>query len=212
MVMKETIRLFFNTYGADGDNDDFKELLEYAHNIKSKRLERQQKHDLLQQEYEQALGIFEPETAAQEKAAPGLEVIDDADDDGDFAKYQKIFEDLKKEYNVDSYEFDTEQGKVAIVSNLKEALKEHLDFNTRMMPKAFAAHFISFVMNNPEISDSYILTTLLAEKVLNFRQMTGLWILRMLMTLLFHCIRNIVTNTQSQTGLQNRLLLMLSLQ
>ena len=164
MVMKETIRLFFNTYGADGDNDDFKELLEYAHNIKSKRLERQQKHDLLQQEYEQALGIFEPETAAQEKAALGLEVIDDADDDGDSAKYQKIFEDLKKEYNVDSYEFDTEQGKVAIVSNLKEALKEHLDFNTRMMPKAFAAHFISFVMNNPEISDSYILTTLLAEK------------------------------------------------
>lgn len=89
MVMKETIRLFFNTYGADGDNDDFKELLEYAHNIKSKRLERQQKHDLLQQEYEQALGIFEPETAAQEKAALGLEVIDDADDDGDLQNIRK---------------------------------------------------------------------------------------------------------------------------
>lgn len=164
MVMKDTIRLFFNTYGADGDNDDFKELLEYAHNIKPKRLERRQKHDLLQQEYEQALGIFEPETAAQEKAAPVSEVIDDVEEDGDFAKYQKIFEDLKKEYNVDSYEFDTEQGKVEIVSNLNEALKEHLDFNTRMMPKAFAANFVNFVMNNPEISDAYILTTLLAEK------------------------------------------------
>lgn len=58
-VMTSTIRLFFDLYGADGNNEDFQELLDYAHNIRPERLRKQKEHDLLQEEYERELGIFD---------------------------------------------------------------------------------------------------------------------------------------------------------
>ncbi len=164
IVMKETIRLFFNTYGADGNNDDFKELLDYAHNIKSKRLERQQKHDLLQQEYERELGIFDFEEEKKPVAKDIVVADDEEEADGTLEKYQKMFEELKKEYAVDSYSFDTEAGEVIIVSNLKEALKEYLELTTKIMPSAFAKNYMNYMLNNPQVSDSYILSTLLQAK------------------------------------------------
>ena len=50
-VMSSTIRLFFDLYGADGNNEDFQELLEYAHNIKPERIARQKEHDRIQELY-----------------------------------------------------------------------------------------------------------------------------------------------------------------
>jgi len=37
-MMKDTIQMFFNAYGVDGQNEEFQELLDYAHNIKPNRL------------------------------------------------------------------------------------------------------------------------------------------------------------------------------
>lgn len=170
IVMKETIRLFFNTYGADGDNDDFRELLKYAREIKPKRLRRQEEHDLKQAEYEKLFAVSdEPETETLKNA-----VIIDIDDDEheQLAHYQKLLDDVKKEYNVDTYDFETELGKVTIVSNLKEALTEHLQSQLEILPKTFVNKYINFVQSKSEImnDDKYILTTLLNEKGINLPQ------------------------------------------
>lgn len=157
-VMSSTIRLFFDLYGADGNNEDFKELLDYAHNIKSERLKQQQQHDALQELYEKELGIFEENS----NTAP-VEIEDD-DEHDKLANFQKLFDDVKKDYNVNTYDFETEDGKVTIVSNLKEAIGESLSAFHVLLPKAFLNNYVKFVQNSPAASDSYILTTLLNEK------------------------------------------------
>lgn len=164
MAIKDTIKLFFEAYGADGNNEVFQDLLKYADSIKPERQERLRRHNELQQEYEQALGIFEPEEKSN--AAPINTTVADIDEeDGDVAKYQKIFEDLKKEYNVESYDFVTSAGdKVSIISNLREALEEHIQAEMSFLPQAFTRNFINFVQKNPKVNDSYILTTLLSAK------------------------------------------------
>lgn len=164
MAIKDTIKLFFEAYGADGNNDVFQDLLKYADSIKPERLERLRRHNELQQEYEQALGIFEPEEKS-DVAPINTTVADIDEEDGDVAKYQKIFEDLKKEYNVESYDFVTSAGnKVSIISNLREALEEHIQAEMAFLPQAFTRNFINFVQKNPKVNDSYILTTLLSAK------------------------------------------------
>ena len=50
-VMKSTIKFFFDVYGTDGQNEEFQELLEYAHNIKPKRIEQMKEHNRIQEEY-----------------------------------------------------------------------------------------------------------------------------------------------------------------
>ena len=66
-VMKGTIRLFFDTYGVDGNNEDFQELLEYARNIKPNRIARQEEHNRLQEEYERELAIYPESEVNDEK-------------------------------------------------------------------------------------------------------------------------------------------------
>lgn len=164
IVMKDTIRLFFDTYGADGNNDDFKELLQYARDIKPKRLERQKEHDLKQAEYEKALAVYDKQDTEIEPVQTAVIDIDDDDEHDKLAEFQKLLDDAKKEYDVNTYDFETENGKVTIVSNLREALDESIKFNTRMMPKAFSNKFVLFMQNHPDVTSSYILSSLLADK------------------------------------------------
>lgn len=174
IVMKDTIRLFFETYGADGNNDDFRELLKYARDIKTKRLKRQEEHDLKQAEYEKALAVYDEKDADTEtlKNAVIIDIDDDDDEHEKLAHYQKLLDDVKKEYNVDTYEFETEQGKVTIVSNLKEALTEHIQSQLNIFPRPFVNKYLKFVQSKSEIMDNekYILTTLLNEKGIKLPQ------------------------------------------
>lgn len=163
MAIKDTIKLFFEAYGADGNNEEFQDLLTYAASIKPARLEKQRLHDELQKEYEEALGIFEPEKSdATTVLSAVTEDIDE--EDGDIAKYQKIFEDLKKEYNAESFDIDTPQGKVTIVGNLKEILKESIEYNCSFMPKPFVNKYIAFLMNDPDLTDEYLRSIILFSK------------------------------------------------
>lgn len=167
IIMKDTIKLFFNAYGADGHNEEFQDLLKYAHDIKPKRLARLQEHDRLQAEYERELAIYdtEPETA-ETKSIAEVEIEDD-DEYDKIAQYQKLLEQAKKDFNVETYDFDTDQGRVTIVSNLKEALGESLQAEHVILPQNFLNNFIKFAKDNPISSNSYILTKLLNEKGIN---------------------------------------------
>lgn len=155
-VMTSTIRLFFDLYGADGKNEDFQELLDYAHNIKSERLKKQKEHDLLQNEYERELGIFENKNVPEVKSLNPVNT--------DKSDYHSLLDDATKGYNVKVFDFDTPDGKVTIVSNLQEAIVENFEYNTRMLPRSFANTFISFIKDNKKVTEPYILTTLLNAK------------------------------------------------
>ena len=169
ILMKDTIKLFFNDFGADGNNKDFQQLLDYAHGIKPARLEEQARHDELQKDYEEKLAIFdEPKT---EEVKPAVtEVIDDVDDDEEaekLKKYDELLDDVRRQYGIKPYEFDTEQGKVIILSDLNEALGEVLKEQNKFLPKAFLNQYVAGMQANSDATEPLMLTTILNAKGVN---------------------------------------------
>lgn len=166
ILMKDTIKLFFNDFGADGNNKDFQQLLDYAHGIKLARLEEQARHDELQKDYEEKLAIFdEPKT---EEVKPAVtEVIDDVDDDEEaekLKKYNELLDDVRRQYGIKPYEIDTEQGKVIILSDLNEALGEVLKEQNKFLPKAFLNQYVAGMQANSDATEALMLTTILNAK------------------------------------------------
>ncbi len=62
-VMKSTIRMFMEAYDEDGENEYFKDLIDYAHSIKPKREAAEAAHNEKQLDYEQIFA--DPENVAK---------------------------------------------------------------------------------------------------------------------------------------------------
>lgn len=150
LAMSDTIKLFFEAYGADGNNEVFKDLLRYAASIKPQREAMRAQHGKIQRELEDALAVYD--TTEPENADNTLH-----------KSAEEILNEEVKANNAELYEFQTEKGKVVICSNLRETLAEMLEKQTRIMPKSFARAYINYMMSNPVITDSYILTTALKD-------------------------------------------------
>lgn len=162
-VMSATIKLFFDLYGADGNNEDFQELLDYAHSIKPARIARQKEHDRIQAEYEKELGIFETPQEIQEEQLQPIE-NKSINDEKVIDTIDNIIKDLDKEKFVKIYEFSSDEGPVKIVADLKEAFGEYLDEITKIMPDTFASKFKNYALNNSLTTEPYILSILLKNK------------------------------------------------
>ncbi len=162
-VMSATIRFFFDVYGVDGNNEEFQELLEYTHNIKAKRIENQRKHNLLQEEYERELGIFEENNPMEATTVGTSELVKPKN-------IQEYLDEVKDDYDVETFEFDTPQGKVVILSNTKEILNDYWRDKTVFMPKFFANKFVDFVKQEQSENDSYILSAVLRSKGVDLPQ------------------------------------------
>lgn len=162
-VMSATIRFFFDVYGVDGNNEEFQELLEYTHNIKAKRIENQRKHNLLQEEYERELGIFEENNSVVPATVATSELVKPKN-------VQEYIDEVKNDYNVESFEFDTPQGKVVILSNTKEILNDYWRDKTVFMPTSFSNKFLNFINQNQSENVPYILSAVLRSKGVDLPQ------------------------------------------
>lgn len=152
IIMKDTIRLFFEAYGVDGQNDDFKELLEYAQGIKPARLAQQAEHNRIQAEYDE----FFAKLDAQEQTLPRQNI-----EPAEPPTYEELLSSAKEGMDVEEFRFDTKQGEVVILANLKEALEENLRKETAFMPKSISDKYVKFIVTNDDLPKSYILSKLL---------------------------------------------------
>lgn len=157
MMMKDTIQWFFNAYGVDGQNDEFKELLDYAHNIKPNRIrqmeELQKAHDIKQAYYDEMFA----ELDAQEKISAQAEQP---------KEFDEMLKDAEKNFDVNEYRFKIGDQELVIVSNLKEALQENIQKDTSFMPAAITNKFIKYA-ESKNLPDSYILSKSLLDAGIN---------------------------------------------
>lgn len=154
-MMKDTIQMFFNAYGVDGQNEEFQELLDYAHNIKPNRLAEAAR---LQKLHDEKQAYYDEMFAELDK----LEAQPQVSEEIVHKSTEELLQDVVKQYNVNEYRFDTAEGEVVIVGNLQEALEENLRAETNFMPRAISNKFIKFVKEHNSVSDAYILSKLLA--------------------------------------------------
>lgn len=158
MAMSDTIKLFFDAYGVDGNNPEFKELLLYADSIKPEREARRAEHDRLQEEYNELLGVKDEHN---QTSFPIEFVSGEVPDEKTPELTREILEDIASQYGAEVYEFKTPQGIISICSNLNEALEEYWKKETAVLPSAYTKGLINFIKSDPRVSDSYILTSIL---------------------------------------------------
>lgn len=154
-VMSSTIRLFFDAYGVDGNNEEFQDLLEYARNIKPNRVLRQQEHDRIQAEYDEMF-------ASLQENAENIDVKVDKIEEAVQDEHLSFNEALEKEVqsqNGKTYNFKLDEDTyISIVANLEEMLKRKIHSEYANLPVSYANKLYNFMLNHPLVTEEYLLS------------------------------------------------------
>lgn len=151
-IMTDTIKLFFEAYGVDGQNEEFQDLLNYAYSIKPNRLAAMEEHNKKQAYYDEMFAELDKQESTNVETPKPQKTVDE------------ILEAAKSQNGAESFAFDTDKGRIVIVANLEKAYEESIKEQFDFMPEQFVSKFVRFAKSNPIVDDSYILSKLLSEK------------------------------------------------
>ena len=164
IVMKDTIKLFMNAYGVDGNNEEFKELLDYAHSIKPDRLNRQQEHDKIQAEYDEMFANLpekihnvdtKKDTVVEKEYTP--------------EEIQKLLEEETIKAGGKLFKFTGPDGKeYNFVLNVDEEFEKELRGEVKLLPDAFVNRYLKFMLSSPLATEEYKSSIALIQKVPEF--------------------------------------------
>lgn len=156
-AMKDTIKLFMDAYGADGNNEEFQDLLDYAHSIKPNRIARQKEHDRIQFEYEELFASLpsDEEVVVQEKIQDKPDIDPDA-----------LLRELAIKNGAKVYQFDSPDGnKITFVLKIDEEFGNALRQEIKLLPRGFVNKYLNFMLKSPLASEDYKESIALLSKV-----------------------------------------------
>ena len=155
LIMSDTIKLFFEYYGADGQNELFTDLINYAHSIKPERERNIELHNEKQKYYDEIAEELSAQIANKEdtenanQTAENNQIHTSSIDGSEFD--EKIFKD-KFTYNIDGKEFN-------IYSNLNEELTKCVNMNfDHLLPKAYSDKYAKFLCRTNMVDDKFKLS------------------------------------------------------
>lgn len=155
IVMTDTIKLFFDAYGVDGQNEEFQELLAYARNIKPEREKALREHDRIQAEYDEMFANIPEENSIQT-------VQKSEDVNAEQVKPYSFEEQLKKvskENNADLYTFELGNGyKISVSINLEEAVNKKIKREFLFYPQKFIDEFSKYLLKKEGANTKYLLS------------------------------------------------------
>ncbi len=154
LAMKDTIKLFMDAYGADGNNEEFKSLLDYAHGIRPARIEKQKLHDKIQAEYDEVFANLDTEINISKKELTNEENITNELDKG--------INDIK---NTRSYSVSRLNHEILYNGDLNEDFKNELKSQMYLLPDAFHSRYLKYFLSNPKATDKYKLSVLIGSTV-----------------------------------------------
>lgn len=147
-AMKDTIKLFMDAYGVDGNNDEFRELLEYARGIKSARLKEQEKHDIIQAEYDEMFAKLDEQAVEEDNVKEDIQEVP-----------------VDKDKNLLSYTVSPKKHEIRFNSDLTQEFKKVIQSQLTLLPDAFSKRYTQYFLAHPAVSDKYKLTVLLGDTV-----------------------------------------------
>lgn len=157
LAMKDTIKLFMEAYGVDGNNEEFQDLLEYAHKIKPKRKEDEEKHNKIQAEYDE---MFANLSTDEEVENTGII----ADIENSELKVQTLSqEELDKKLEEEAvkngakvFSFTSPDGdEIHIVANIEEEFNKILADELKLTPSRFLSRYMNFMAKSPLAKNDY---------------------------------------------------------
>ena len=162
-AMKDTIKLFMDAYGVDGNNEEFQELLDYAHSIKPARIARQKEHDRLQAEYEKLFA----ELSLQEEnvMADGINAHESS------KSPEEILRELAIKNGAKVYEFEAPDGqKYTFVMKVDEEFSKILRNEVKLLPRNFQNRYLNFMLKSPLATEEYKEAVVFAAQAPDFVQ------------------------------------------
>lgn len=139
VLMKDTIKLFFNEYGADGNNEDFQSLLEYAHTGIKEERKLPFDHDEKQVMYEELFKDFEEEETNITPKSSELPVEENID----IPKNPKLI--IRPTTHEVIFDGDLQQ---TFIKNMEPQLK--------FLPDAFSKKYMNYFTQHPKATDKYL--------------------------------------------------------
>lgn len=165
LVMSDTIKLFFEAYGADGNNEDFQDLLAYADSIKPEREKRLEEHNKRQLELEETFGQEEPQEPQVEVESPEIPIAKKLSKEEMNAKVHA--EAIKNGAEV--FNFTAPDGQVySFICNVDEVVGDNLRDEMRLLPTAFVNRYLNFIKKSPIATPEYKKSIALFRKVPDF--------------------------------------------
>ncbi|MBQ1612368.1 MAG: hypothetical protein II085_02720, partial [Alphaproteobacteria bacterium] len=175
-VMKSTIRMFMDAYDEDGENEYFKDLIDYAHSIKPKREAAEAAHNEKQLDYEQIFA--DPENVAkldeimaklESNPATGVKT---ASVQADSAPPTQLnpnpiaspdeFESIAAKQGAKCYSFKLPNGDmIKFAYNRKELCNDWVEGTFGVFPTAYKKALCNFMVNTEEVTDDYLISTMI---------------------------------------------------
>lgn len=146
-AMKDTIKLFMEAYGVDGNNEEFRDLLKYAHEIKPERLERQRLHNLKQAEYDEMFAKLPAETEEAKEEAKSILTEE---------KLKPV--PINEDKSLRTYTVFPATHEIRYNGDLNEYLRGILKEELTLLPDAFVKKYTQFLIAHPLVTDKYKLT------------------------------------------------------
>ncbi len=167
-AISDTIKLFFLTYGADGNNEEFQELLDYARSIKPQREENDRLHNEKQLYYEEVLKDFDPETAFAKPQNIEDNIIDNENNlktDKDLNTKNEILAMTDSldahSANFKEYNYTIGGENFNLYADLNTDVTRLLADNLRIFPSEFTNSYTNFVLRHPIANQDYKMALIL---------------------------------------------------
>ena len=147
-AMKDTIKLFMDAYGVDGNNDEFRELIDYARGIKPTRLQQLEEHNKIQAEYDEMFAKLDVEAVKENITQKEIEEVP-----------------IDKDNNLLSYTVSPKKHEIRFNGDLTEEFKKVIQSQMELLPPSFSKRYVQYFLAHPTVNDKYKLTVLIDDTV-----------------------------------------------
>ena len=163
LVMSDTIKLFFEAYGADGKNEVFTDLIDYAHSIKPAREERIRLHNEKQLYYDELgkeLEELDKKPAVAEEEKPADKAISKPFEEMSSEEVEELMKQQAKLYK-NKLTFVKDGEKYTLYSNLDEELTKCVDMNFKsLLPKPYSDKYAKYLCKSDLADETYKFTVI----------------------------------------------------
>ncbi len=169
LAISDTIKLFFEAYGSDGNNEEFQGLLTYADSIKPARELKDMLHNKRQAEYDQMFAELDAAVAEQTPIQAEENIIDSTLNKMSDEELQALMELEAKKQGAKLFKFTSPEGRPYVyVCNVDEVFETNLREDMILLPTAFVNRYYKFIQNSPLATEAYKEAVALRPKVEDF--------------------------------------------
>ena len=161
LAISDTIKFFYEAYGADGNNDEFRELLEYAAKIKPDREYRDELHRQKQLELEETFADYNvPSHLTDEEQTLKPEAITEATPKTKAQPTDKELKDMvikeAMKNGAEIISFTAPDGSVHnFIVNINDYYSKQMSSEFKLLPETLVKKFISYSLKSPLFTPEY---------------------------------------------------------